>query len=180
MKCEEVLPLVETGRWWQRAAARRHARGCETCQIALRHWEAVRLQLSALPKVDDRQRALWRAAGRADRVVARRRIGSWTMWAAATTGVLVLAGWLFVRANLFDDVREEVVQIGVGRDEPQVDPVPPPSPVERLAWSELESAHTSLSLELDRLAADIALLDERRQLDVLLTAYPIESATIEE
>src|SRR5258708_4517673 len=51
MNCEECLPSIETGGFFQRCAARRHARRCPQCGAALRRRDMLKEEL--VKPIDD-------------------------------------------------------------------------------------------------------------------------------
>lgn len=62
MKCQDYLPSLETGRWWQRLAARRHAARCPRCAAARLEFEAAIRELAQPAEVSPELKARWRQA----------------------------------------------------------------------------------------------------------------------
>lgn len=104
MKCEDFLPSWQTGGWWRRLAARRHAARCPRC-AAVRQRFAAALQGFAEPAaVSAELRARWCDAAESTPVVAADRSASHGTYgrrnlalacAASLAAVVAVGLWLW-------------------------------------------------------------------------------------
>jgi hypothetical protein len=162
MKCEELLPALEMGRFWQRWQARRHARRCPECQRLLASWQTLRTALNRPETVSQSQRELWN--GSAPEVSLPARVLPQWGWAIASlvlvTGATIIL-WPRQRAN-----RPEVVH--------QVSPVEIsfPSP-ERIdpAFRSFEQQLHAFEVELDHLIQVAESSEAERNLAQLIQEH---------
>src|SRR5260370_17983 len=71
MNCDEFLPALETGGFFRRRAARRHAAGCSACTHTLAAWRALKHELTAAPPLTGQQRDLWTSVAQPGQVRPR-------------------------------------------------------------------------------------------------------------
>src|SRR5207244_1920411 len=71
MTCDDFLPALETGGFFERAAARRHAAHCPACARVFAAWQELQRELASAPPLSDRERALWTSAAQPGRVRPR-------------------------------------------------------------------------------------------------------------
>lgn len=180
MKCERVLARLETGRAWQRLTARMHVRRCRGCQVARQKLASLKLELSCGEPLNETHRKNWLAAATPMPVNrAPHQVRPALRWApVALACVLIAMAALAVRFAIHRAAQEL----------PQLRPVSPTAEVVPVtgeqAWLQLADIRSRLgvlSRELDELAAQVAFMDEEREVQELLAHYSLdENSMIQE
>jgi hypothetical protein len=169
MKCEDLWLWAETGNVLRRLSARRHAARCPRCRESLAKLNAIKHELATSEPPSLEQRRLWERctaspvafpAGRKHRALVAQ---GFALVAAVAVAVAVwsLATWhgaepprvprggptLVERKTAPDGSRESLRRI-----------------------DEMKSGLLAMSDELEELSRSASLLDERRQVDDLLSS----------
>src|SRR5262249_53390387 len=113
MNCDDFLPALETGGYFRRAAARRHAPRCPACARTPAAWGGPKRDLAGVPPLAGRGRELWTAAARSGEARPRVRRMRRAVDFAIAASLLLLAAYLFLLSR---------------RDRDIVNPLPLPTP----------------------------------------------------
>jgi hypothetical protein len=168
MTCDDFLPALETGGYFRRAAAKRHAAACPACARSLAAWEALKRELAAAPALTPRERDLWTAAaGTAAGRPRVRRLRRAVDFAIAAS-LLGLATYLFLHSRK-PDGNTEAPPRASSTPVVIVTAVSPASVAIEL--SPLEQRLARLEAELATLSQRAELADLRRQAATLLDEY---------
>jgi len=92
MNCEDFLPDLETGGWWRRMRARRHAARCTRCAAVYVKFRAAKTSLAAPGPLPRYARDLWMRAA----VDAPVRVSGQIRWAPAVACLAAAACLLIV------------------------------------------------------------------------------------
>jgi hypothetical protein len=167
MNCSDFLPALETGGFWRRRAARRHAGRCPDCARTLASWQALKPGLAAVAPLPDRQRDLWTSV--AHPLEVRPRTNYWRRAAAVAVAAALLffaIFWSVRDRNLpprEDRMAEhhaaEVVVAAISRDRVAEELAP------------LEQRLDRMETEVAELSQRAELADLRRQTATLLENY---------
>src|SRR5262245_45179646 len=167
MKCDDFLPFLETGGWWRRWQAKRHARHCAGCAAAQAMLVELKREFAKTPPLTDRLEHMWRAAARVEHAPAalsvRPRVRPAFRYAVAAVAIaLAVLVPLAVRWNENHDRK--------GQDEIAVKPgaldgpgALEPKRQEQRSWtrsSRIAIAMADVVLELKELEDNITRLKE--------------------
>ena len=167
MNCDEFLPALETGGFFRRRAACRHAARCSACAHTLAAWRALKHELTAAPPLNGRQRDLWTSVARPGQVRPRANYTGRRAALAVAAAVLLMVSWWSLRSPnpRPPEPRAAPAQIA------QVTVVP--ISLESIAREvfPLEQRLEQMETELAALSRRAALADLKRQTETLLEAY---------
>jgi hypothetical protein len=166
MNCDDFLPALETGGYFRRAAARRHAAGCPTCARTLAAWEALKHELADAPPLTGRERELWTTAERPGEVRPQVRRMRRAVDFAIAASLLVLATCLFLLSRRGQDIANPPPPSDT---QVVVTPITPEGVAAEL--SPLERRLARLEAELAALSQRAELADLRQQAATLLDEY---------
>ena len=181
MKCDVFLRSLHTGGFWKKSCARLHAMRCCQCAESLRLHRRIEQALTHPEPLTTEQRRLWKQAAVTDMhseesvSVAPRSIRIVPRFAVAACllFVITLGGWYtiqWLRPTHSPDSLTSNQDVDFGRSERLVVISRETTQQEsRKRISQIESDLLQLSAELDELARHAALLEERRQIEDLLT-----------
>ena len=173
MKCEDFVPLLTTGRWWQRLWARRHARHCYRCTADAHALAAIQRELGRAEPIPERLRSAWHQAAVAHRPLPA---PAWTGWRitgvglAATALILIVAGVLLRKSTVVPPAfGPNSIEIVGTADQA------PPSPTRAIdathEFAQLLGDVDGLRSEIQRLSRKAELLEARRQAALMLVTY---------
>lgn len=181
MKCDDFLQFLATGGFWRRLHARLHAVFCSQCAETSRFHRRMRRTLSHSPPLTAEQRRLWEQAAVTGRQtpetlsgIPRRKRNLLKFATAASLLIAIsMGGWYATglwRSSHSTDSLTELESpkphppeklIVVTQDAPQQET--------RDRISQIEADLKRLLDELDDLSRHVDLLDERREIEELLT-----------
>jgi hypothetical protein len=166
MNCDDFLTASETGSFFDRRRARRHAASCPRCAALLATFAAVKQEMASPPPLSARERHLWKHAMEG----AEPRISLLPWWLGIVGGLATLACVVLLVAKM-----TIVKPRDIGSPNPPIAIVPPaPAPpiLSTPTVTEIDPAKelAQLSQATDRLDADLKKLrqdalrrDARRQ-----------------
>jgi hypothetical protein len=175
MKCEHVLPSLETGDLLARWRARRHIRHCAECQAAFAALSEFKSSLGDAPPLPPTYRDLWLSAATSETAGASGLYRPQTAWAiAGLAAALVLAAWALTLMRPGDPAPKNLVN----RPSPKEPLAAPPTHTlaitGEMAWQQLSDVRANLAAletELDDMTRSIELLDEQQEVSLLLADF---------
>jgi hypothetical protein len=170
MKCDDFLPDLETGGFWRRRQARRHAALCPRCAKVFATWLAVKQTLARPELLSPRDREIWLRAAREPLVEPVRRVRLAPVVACLATAACLLI--VFVGPGIWGkrDHSETVVPGGsVDVTIVSATMVITLDPVDEL--TQLAEAADQLDQELRSLRLTAQRLEAQREVLVALNQY---------
>jgi hypothetical protein len=176
MKCETVLARMETGNWFERRQARRHAARCDACASALRAFQEARRRWATSAPLSSRHQALWDAAARQTATPNRYRnkaLLAIAGFALAASVLLLLFAWPW-RKPTNQNVRDTPSFV----ETPQTPISAAPFSEEFIAnsFAPLEEKLKALELQIDQVQASAEKRDAQFRLAQLTKDYPRKEA----
>jgi hypothetical protein len=167
MNCDEFLPALETGGFFRRRAARRHAARCSACAQTLAAWRALKHGLTAAPPLTGRQRDLWTSVAQPRQVRPRANYTRGRAALAVAAAVLLAVSWWSLRSYNPRPPEQPATPSQIA----QVTVVP--ISLESIAREvfPLEQRLEQMETELAALSRRAAFADLKRQTETLLQAY---------
>jgi hypothetical protein len=157
MKCEDFLPDLETGGWWRRMQARRHAARCPRCAAVYVAFRTAKAGLAAPEPLPPHARELWKRAAR-DIVLRPERRRRWVpaIACAATAACLFIA---FVGPALWVKPPRVTSPVTVVQLDPTAE------------FSRLEDEVGKLDSQLQSLRATAQRFEARQKVMIALNQY---------
>jgi hypothetical protein len=170
MKCEDFLPDLETGCFWRRRQAQRHATLCPRCAKVYATWLAVKQTLARPAPLSPRAREIWLRVAREPLVGPVRHVRLTPLVACLATAACLLV--VFVGPALWVKHDGLVTSIPGGSREKTIvsaTTVMTLDPVEE--FSQLADAVDRLEAELQSLRLTAQRLEAQREVMVALNQY---------
>jgi hypothetical protein len=176
MKCDVVLERSETGNWFERWQARRHAARCDACASALRSFEEAKQRWAKTEPLSPRHQVIWNAASRQPAMASRTRSKASLAIAAVTLAaslLLILFAWPWQKTKE-QNVREVRSLVQIQQTPTSV--VPLSEDFIAKEFAPLEEKLRDLEREIDQLRASAEKRDAQFQLAQLTKEYPKKEA----
>ena len=171
MKCDDFLPAFATGGVLRRIQAFIHAARCSRCAAVRKHFMEAKRHWGQADALTEFHRAAWRRAMAAEPMPAPRRVPLAAKWAFASVAFLLVVVGTLILTGL---PRHQAV-VEVAQDRSPTGALKVPSAQNQLSdqisFVALERALDEIAVELNDLEKQAALLDVRKDLELLLTTY---------
>ena len=180
MKCEDLWSRIETGNVVRKLAARWHAARCPRCRESLAQLAAMKRELARAEPISAVERRLWARAAEVEVAAAEYRTSRLAVaagLAAAALLVVAIVGWTTGLRPGHEPsprgprLRSPVAPVAVKQVQDEALPQ---------AIADIRSGLMALSEELDRLSVKASLLEERGQVNQLLSECEQRSFSAQE